>query len=149
MGILRDFEGRLERIVEGFFSKAFRSGLQPVELAKRILREMDAQKTVGVREVWVPNRYVFRLSADDRERLTGMERALSRELEQVVVEGAQERGFGLVARPEVLFETSERLRRGDFRVEAEIAEDTGPPDPRAARRPWRSWRTAEWSRSSP
>lgn len=127
MGILRDFEGRLERVVEGFFSKAFRSGLQPVELAKRVLREMEHGKTVGVREVWVPNRYILHLSPDDRQRLTGMENALSKELEQVVVEGARERGWGLVARPEVLFETEEGLKRGDFRVEYEHAEETGPP----------------------
>jgi hypothetical protein len=127
MGILRDFEGRLERIVEGFFSKAFRSGLQPVELAKRLLKEMEGGKTVGVRAVWVPNRYILRLSPDDMERMAGMENALSRELEQVVVEGARERDYGLVARAEVLFETDERLRQGEFRVVSEIAEETGPP----------------------
>lgn len=127
MGILRDFEHRLERIVEGFFTKAFRSGLQPVELAKRVLREMDAGKTVGVREVWVPNRYVLRLSGEDRERLAGMENALGRELERVVVDGARERGFGLVARPEVVFETDEQLRRGEFVVASELTEDTGAP----------------------
>lgn len=127
MGILRDFESRLERVVEGFFSKAFRSGLQPVELAKRVLREMEHAKTVGVRGVWVPNRYRLHLSPDDRERLTGMENALSKELEQVVTEGARERSYGLVARPEVLFETDDRLKRGDFRVETEHAEEAGPP----------------------
>jgi len=135
MGILRDFENRLERIVEGFFSKAFRSGIQPVELAKRILREMDAGKTVGVRGVLVPNRYVIRLSDEDHERLTGMEAALGQELETVVVDGARERDFSLVARPEVVFETGERLKRGDFRVEAEISEATGPPPADMAPRP--------------
>lgn len=129
MGILRDFEHRLERIVEGFFTKAFRSGLQPVELAKRLLREMDAGKTVGLREVWVPNRYVLRLSDEDRQRLAGMEKALGRELERVVVDGARERGFGLVARPEVVFETDESLRRGDFAVKSELTEETGAPPP--------------------
>jgi hypothetical protein len=129
MGILRDFEHRLERIVEGFFTKAFRSGLQPVELAKRLLREMEAGKTVGVREVWVPNRYVLRLSDEDRGRLAGMEKALARELERVVVDGARERGFGLVARPEVVFETDESLRRGEFAVETELTEETGAPLP--------------------
>jgi hypothetical protein len=133
MAILRDFENRLERIVEGFFSKAFRSGIQPVELARRILREMDATRTVGVREVWVPNRYTVTLSPEDRERLTGMEQALARELEQVVVDAARERGFGLVARPEVRFETDEGRKRGTFDVEAEMAEETGPPPSEVAR----------------
>jgi len=135
MGILRDFENRLERIVEGFFSKAFRSSIQPVELAKRILRDMDAGKTVGVRGVLVPNRYVVLLSQEDREHLTGMESALAQELEMVVVDGARERDFSLVARPEVVFETGERLKRGDFRVQAEISEATGPPPADMAPRP--------------
>lgn len=127
MAILRDFERRLERIVEGLFTKAFRSGVQPVELAKRILREMDANQTVGVRGVWVPNRYVFTLSSEDREQFARIERSLASELEQVVVDGARERGWGLLARPKVAFETDDHLKRGEFRVESELTEETGGP----------------------
>src|SRR6266516_6548694 len=89
LGILNEFERRLEGVIEGIFTKAFRTGLQPVELATRILREMEANRTVGVREVWVPNRYVFTLSQEDRERFRGTEKALRRELEQVVQDGAE------------------------------------------------------------
>lgn len=127
MGILRDFERRLEGMVEGLFTKAFRSGVHPVELAKRVLREMDSNQTVGVRGVWVPNRYVFTLSADDREQFARMERSLASELEQVVVDGARERGWGLLARPKVAFETADDLKRGEFRVESELTEETGGP----------------------
>jgi hypothetical protein len=127
MGILRDFERRLEGIVEGLFTKAFRSGVQPVELAKRVLREMDANQTVGVKGVWVPNRYVFTLSSEDREQFARIERSLATELEQVVVDGARERGWGLLARPKVAFETDDDLKRGDFRVESELTEETGGP----------------------
>src|ERR671918_1468396 len=126
MGVLRNFESRLERGIEGFFKAAFRSGLQPIELAKRILRQMEANKTVGVREVWVPNRYVLVVSDEDRERFSGAEGALVRELETVVTEGARENGWGLVARPEVVFETDEGLKRGDLVVRAELTEATGP-----------------------
>ena len=135
MGVLRNFESRLERGIEGFFKAAFRSGLQPVELAKRILREMEANKTVGVREVWVPNRYVLAVSGEDRERFKGAEGALIRELETVVTEGARENGWGLVARPEVVFETDQGLKRGDLEVEAELTEATGPPSPQQATPP--------------
>jgi Protein of unknown function (DUF3662)/FHA domain len=127
MGVLRNFENRLERGIEGFFRAAFRSGLQPVELAKRILREMEAGKTVSVREVWVPNRYVLHVSEEDRGRFSQMEGALIRELENVVKEGARENGYGLVARPEVVFETDEGLKRGDLVVDAELSEAPGPP----------------------
>jgi hypothetical protein len=127
MGVLRNFETRLERGIEGFFKAAFRSGLQPVEIAKRILREMDAAKTVGVKEIWVPNRYVLGISPDDRERFASMEGALVRELENVVSEGAREKEYGLVARPEVVFETDQGLKRGDLIVSAELSEAPGPP----------------------
>jgi hypothetical protein len=127
MGILRDFERRLEGLVEGLFTKAFRSGVQPVELAKRVLREMDSNQTVGVKGVWVPNRYVFTLSPDDREQFARIERSLASELEQVVVDGARERGWGLLAKPKVAFETDEDLKRGEFRVESELTEETGGP----------------------
>lgn len=124
MGILGDFERRLEGVVEGIFAKAFRTGLQPVELATRILREMDANKTVGVHDVWVPNRYVFALSPPDRERFSQTEKALRRELEQVVRDGADERGWGLVGPPIVEFRTDPSIRQGSFGCEPALVEPT-------------------------
>lgn len=128
MSILRDFERRLEGLVEGFFAKAFRTGLQPVELARRLLREMEAGQTVGVRGVWVPNRYEFLISSADHDRFHGAEHALVAELRQLVREGARERGWSLVGPPEVLFEVDEDLGKGEFRCEASLVEgaDTGP-----------------------
>jgi hypothetical protein len=122
LGILGEFERRLEGVIEGIFTKAFRTGLQPVELATRILKDMESAKTVGVRDVWVPNRYVFRLSPPDRERFSQTEKALRRELEQVVREGAQERGWGLVGPAEVEFETDPELRQGEYGCEAFLVE---------------------------
>ena len=122
MGILNDFERRLGGLIEGAFAKAFRTGLHPVELANRILREMDANKTVGVRQVWVPNHFVFHLSPPDAERFGQTDRALRRELEQVVREGAAERGWGLVGPAEVTFETDPNLSQGDYTVESGLVE---------------------------
>ena len=101
--ILRDFERRLGGLVEGLFAKTFRSGLQPVELAKRVLKEMDAGRTVGVNEVWAPNHFAFHLSPDDATRFEQAEAALVAELKSVVRENASERGWGLVGPPEVEF----------------------------------------------
>ena len=122
MPILRDFERRLGGLVEGFFATTFRSGLQPVELAKRIMREMDASKTVGVKEVWAPNRYVFTLSESDAQRFEQAEQALVGELKQVVREAAAERGWGLVGPPEVEFEVDADLGKGRFACEASFVE---------------------------
>lgn len=122
MPILRDFERRLGSLVEGFFASTFRSGLQPVELAKRIIREMDANKTVGVREVWAPNRFAFTLSETDGERFGQAEQALVGELKRVVRDTAAERGWGLVGPPEIELEIDEELGRGRFEVEVSFVE---------------------------
>jgi hypothetical protein len=127
--ILRDFERRLGNLVEGFFATTFRSGLQPIELAKRVMREMDAGKTVGVRDVWAPNRFVFSLSEEDGGRFEQAEQALVTELKQVVRQTALERGWGLVGPPIVEFEVDDALARGRFRCEASFVEgpDELPP----------------------
>jgi len=127
--ILRDFERRLGNLVEGFFATTFRSGLQPVELAKRVMREMEASKTVGVRDVWAPNSFVFSLSEEDGTRFEQAEHALVAELKQVVRETALERGWGLVGPPTVEFEMDDSLPRGKFRCAASFVEgpDELPP----------------------
>ena len=132
MPILRDFERRLGNMVEGFFATAFRSGLQPVELAKRILREMDAGRTVGVRGVWAPNHFVFTLSPEDAERFQQAEGALVNELKQVVRDAAAERKWGLVGPPEIEFRTDESLGRGQFGYEASLVEGEPEPEPAPA-----------------
>jgi hypothetical protein len=130
MPILRDFERRLGNMVEGFFATAFRSGLQPVELAKRILREMDSGKSVGVKGVWAPNHFVFTLSSEDAERFQQVEGALVGELKQVVRDAAAERGWGLVGPPEIEFRTDDSFGRGQFGCEATLVE--GEPEPAPA-----------------
>lgn len=122
MPILRDFERRLGGLVEGLFAKTFRSGLQPVELAKRLIREMDSGKTVGVHGVVSPNRFGFSLSPVDGERFMQAEHALIGELEQVVRDAAAERGWGLVGPPEVAFEIDDSLKKGEFHCAAALVE---------------------------
>jgi FHA domain-containing protein len=120
--ILRDFERRLEGLVEGLFAKTSRSGLQPVELAKRLMREMDAGKVVALRGVVAPNRFVFSLSPVDGATFEQAEQAIVRELEQVVRDAAGERGWGLMGPPEVELEIDDDLRKGQFRVDASLVE---------------------------
>jgi hypothetical protein len=120
--ILRDFERRLEGLVEGLFAKTSRSGLQPVELAKRLMREMDAGKVVGLRGVVAPNHFVFSLSPADGSRFEQAEQVLVAELEQVVRDAAGERGWGLIGPPEVELEIDDAVRKGQLRVEASLVE---------------------------
>ena len=122
MPILRDFERRLGGLVEGLFSKAFRSGVQPVEIAKLIMREMEAGRSVGVSEVWAPNRFELSLSPDDAARYEQAEDAIAAELRRVIRESAAEHGWGLVGPPEVEFLIDEQLKRGDLRCAAALVE---------------------------
>ena len=119
---LRDFERRLGGLVEGLFSKTFRSGLQPVEIAKRIVRTMDESKQVGVNEIWAPNRFEVSLSEDDAPRFTPIETPLVTELARLVRDTAAERGWGLVGPPQIELYVDEQLRRGDLDVEASLVE---------------------------
>jgi Protein of unknown function (DUF3662)/FHA domain len=137
MKILRDFERRLEGAVEGLFARAFRSGVQPVELGKRLVREVEDGRTVGVNRVYVPNVYVYELSPGDRERFANYEQALAQELAALAVETARERGWGMLGPARVEFETAEDLEQGRFRlgsrVEAAEAEaGYEPPSPAGA-----------------
>ena len=122
MPILRDFERRLGGLVEGLFSKAFRSGVQPVEIAKLVMREMEAGRSVGVSEVWAPNRFELSLSPEDAARYEQAEDAISSELRRVIREAAAERGWGLVGPPEVEFIVDEDLKKGDLACVATLVE---------------------------
>lgn len=128
MPILRDFERRLGGLVEGLFSKTFRSGVQPVELAKLIQRRMEDGRSVGVSEVWAPNRFELSLSPDDLARYEQAEAAIVSELRRVVRETAAERGWGLVGPPEIEFRADPRLKKGDLGCVATLAagEDDDP-----------------------
>jgi hypothetical protein len=126
MGLQR-FERRLERLVEGAFAKAFRSGVQPVEIGRRLARELDAGRTVGVRGPVAPNRFTIGLSRDDYERFAGFHDSLVHELEESTREHARDEGYHFVGPVEVVLGTDERCKRGDIRVSAEIVEGEGTP----------------------
>jgi len=110
----------LERLVEGVFAKAFRSGLQPVEVGRRITREMDLGRTVGVRGVIAPNYFLITIDPSDHERFVSYEEALLRELADAAREHARDEGYHFVGPVEVLLGVDERRRRGDLKVVAEI-----------------------------
>jgi FhaA, N-terminal domain/FHA domain len=126
---LRDFERRLGGLVEGLFSKTFRSGVQPVELAKRLIKEMDAGRTVGVKGTWAPNRFEFYLSKEDAERFEQAEAALAAELQNIAKENADERRYGLVGPPEVEFFMDVELKKGDFGCVGSLVEGEQPAAP--------------------
>jgi FhaA, N-terminal domain/FHA domain len=132
MRILRDFERRLEGAVEGLFARAFRSGVQPVELGKRLVREVEDGRTVGVNRVYVPNVYVYELSPADRERFADYEVALARELAALAVDTARERDWAMLGPARIEFETAEDLPEGRFRLASRVEPDEQERDYAAA-----------------
>jgi Protein of unknown function (DUF3662)/FHA domain len=126
---LRDFERRLGGLVEGLFSKTFRSGVQPIEIAKLVLREMESGRTVGVSEVWAPNHFAVSLSEADFETFQHAGAALVAELKQVVRENAAERGWGLVGPPEIELQADPAMKKGDLSCVSSLVEGAEKVEP--------------------
>src|SRR2546423_15301260 len=98
---LQQFERRLERLVEGVFAKAFKSGLQPVELGRRLTREMDANRTLGVRGTIAPNHFIFELAPSDLDRFAAFKDALVRDLANAARQHANDETYVFVRPVEV------------------------------------------------
>ena len=123
---LQEFERRLERLVEGVFAKAFRRGLTPIEVGRRLTREMDVRRTVGVRGLIAPNQFRIAVSREDHETVIAkMEQAVIRDLAGYVREHAREEGYVLVGPVDVSFEVDEKLGAGEFLVASEMVEGEG------------------------
>jgi Protein of unknown function (DUF3662)/Inner membrane component of T3SS, cytoplasmic domain len=120
---LQQFEERLERLVEGTLAKPFRSNLQPVEIGRRLTREMDLHRRVGVRGLIAPNVFAVTLAPADVERFSNFIDALSRELSDAAREHAKNEGYLFVGPVEVEIFEGSTLKAGRFTVEAEVRED--------------------------
>ena len=119
---LQSFEGRLERLVDGAFGKAFRGELHPVEIGRRLTREMDLQRRLGVNGLIAPNAFVVRLSPRDFERFETFLDALVRELEEAAREHARVEDYVFVGPVTVSAIEDPRIRRGRFTVTSDIHE---------------------------
>jgi hypothetical protein len=140
MSVLREFERRLEGAVEGFFARAFRSGLQPVELAKAVQRYAGNYQNVGVDGVFVPNVYRFELNPADHERFREFGESLANELSDVVSRTASERGWQLRGPARVELAVSENVPVGTYELRGKVDAAPGhdaarPPSPRAPAEP--------------
>lgn len=129
MSVLRNLERTLSELVEGTFGRVFRSEVRPVELARKLVREMDDHKTVSLSRTYVPNEYIVYLSEADRTRYEGVEQEVAGELCAYLLEHARREKLALVARPVVEFRTDDRLSLGEFGIQTRLvrpaAEDAG------------------------
>jgi hypothetical protein len=120
VSVLRNLEAKLEGLVEGAFSRAFRSQVQPVELARKLAKEMEDSKSVSLSRTYVPNQFWVYLSPEDRAQFETYEDGLKKELSDYLLEHARSRGLALLTRPTVELETDDRLSLGEFGIQAKL-----------------------------
>jgi hypothetical protein len=120
MSVLRTLETKLANLIEGTFNRAFRSEVRPVEIARKLAREMEEHKSSTLTRTFVPNEYRVFLSPRDRERFEGYEDALADELAGYLLEHARREDLTLPARPLIEFETDGRLGLGEFGIQTGI-----------------------------
>jgi Protein of unknown function (DUF3662)/FHA domain len=120
MSVLRNLESKLAGLVEGTFSRAFKSEVRPVEIARKLAKEMDDHRVQSLSRVYAPNEYVVWLSPDDRAQFEGYESDLASELGGYLLEHARRERVALATRPQIEFKTDERLRLGEFGIQARM-----------------------------
>jgi Protein of unknown function (DUF3662)/FHA domain len=123
--VLRAIEQKIEALFEGVFGRAFRTNVQPVELARKLAKEMDDHRTVSVSRVYVPNEYTVYLSSADHEQFTGYESSLVGELEEYIAEHAKRESYALLTAPRVLLEVDDDLDLGEFGIATRMVQPRG------------------------
>jgi len=119
MGLLDSFERGLERVVGGAFAKTFKSGVQPLELAAALRRELDTTAAVVSRErILVPNILTVRLSPADHARMVSLGEALIDELTQLLQQHATAQHYTFPGGISVTLEEDGRLTEGVVVVES-------------------------------
>lgn len=132
VGLLDRFEDRLDRLVNGAFARAFKSEVQPVEIAAALQKEMDDRAAVVARgRTVVPNVFTAELSPSDDERLSVHREALEGELAQLVSDYASQQDYTLLGPVEVTLGLDEDLETGIFRIHSvsRSAATAGDPPP--------------------
>ena len=125
MSVLKTLESKLAGLVEGTFSRAFRSEVRPVEIARKLAREMDEHRVQSLSRVYAPNEYAVWLSPEDRKQFEGYEDELKRELAGYLLEHARREKISLATRPAIEFRTDDELRLGEFGIQARLVK---PPE---------------------
>ena len=131
MSFLRSIEQRVEGLLEGVFGRAFRTNVQPVELARKLSKEMDDHRSVSVSRVYAPNEYSVYLSPPDREQFASYESSLVDELREHLTEHARREGYALLSQPRIELETDADLDVGEFGIATRMVQRE--PEPREDR----------------
>ncbi len=126
MTVLRNIEAKIESLFEGVFGRAFRTNVQPVELARKLVKEMEDHRVISVSRLYVPNEYTVYLSPQDREQFASYEESLLGELQEYLAENARREKYVMLSPPKVLMETDEDLEVGEFGIATRMAQGSEP-----------------------
>lgn len=132
MSVLSSLESMIAGLIEGTFSRVFRSEVRPVEIARKLSREMDEHRAQSLSRTIVPNEYRVYLSPRDHERFIDYEDALAGELAAYLLEHARRERYALLSQPVIEFETDERLRLGEFGIQTRVVTPEDEPHPQPA-----------------
>jgi hypothetical protein len=116
MGLLRSIESGIERVVDGTVGRVVRVSVQPVEIARKLAKELEDGKTVSGGRTFVPSQYTVYLPPKDRARFAEFEASLRVELGAYLAEHARREGYSTLTRPAVVFETANELSSGTFGI---------------------------------
>jgi hypothetical protein len=131
MTVLRNIEAKIESLFEGVFGRAFRTNVQPVELARKLVKEMEDHRVISVSRLYVPNEYTVYLSPADREQFESYEESLIVELQDYLAENARRENYVMLSPPKVLMEIDPDLDVGEFGIATRMAQggrDVAPDD---------------------
>ena len=134
MTVLRNIEQKIESLFEGVFGRAFRTHVQPVELARKLAKEMDDHRMVSVSRVYAPNEYSVYLSPTDREQFESYEESLVTELQEYLGEHARRESYVLLSAPQIVMNTDADLEIGEFGIATRMVQPEpgeAPPVPEA------------------
>ncbi len=117
MGFIENFERRLETFVNGAFSKAFKSQLQPVEISAAIKAKMDVSAAViGKDRILAPNEFRVSLSQPDLLRLNSLGENLVSEITRQVSSHAKKQRYQLTDALAISLASSSTLAVGQINV---------------------------------
>jgi predicted component of type VI protein secretion system len=147
MSLLRTLESKIEGLVEGTFGRIFRSEVRPIELARKLVKEMDEHRTPSVSRVYAPHEYDLWLSPADRDHYEGIESEVIDELCAYLLEHARREQLVLGARPVIRLHTDHDLELGEFGIQTHpVRLDAEEPERRARDRAAHGEEAGSWSR---
>ncbi len=118
-------EAFVSRIIEGWSARLFGAKLQPVQIAKRLIRAMESHQTISLSKTFVPNSYVVSLGPADFAQFEQYRRSLERDLAETLLGAARERSYTLLAYPSVEIERDDDMPPGDIRVSSALVDASG------------------------